>query len=260
VDSPELTVQRWRNQGLYPIIENLYESVVFLGEQWLFDAVDNYRLQAVKERVFHLGFLGSLLSSQACSPLPVAAENPKVLVTAGGGYDGQIIVDGVCRLLMNSSHHNGSLSVTIVLGAHSRLVQNELEYSLHKAHVRAKVIKHIPDLTAEIDSADVVISMCGYNSIFELIQSQKKIIAVPRTHSGYEQLIRVNLLREIYDGLWIIPQNEFSPERLLCSLTDALSAPSPRKRLPMNGGPNLLKHLSIANSTSSIESNGPTLS
>jgi predicted glycosyltransferase len=257
VDSPELTVERWQNEGVYQIIENLYESIVFLGEQWLFDAVGNYRLRAVKDKVFHVGILGASSSRAADWSRSVAGDRANLLVTVGGGYDGDVIVDAVCNLLIDSSLRYDCLTVTIVLGAHSPLKVNAVQHCLEAANVRAKVIGHLPDLAPEIDKADVIISMCGYNSIFEIIQARKKVIVVPRSHSGCEQLIRANILRAVYDGLWIIPQNEVSPERLARGLADALSAPSPRKLLHMNGAANILKHLALGRGASSTYSDEP---
>jgi predicted glycosyltransferase len=256
VDSPQLTVERWQSEGVYQIIENLYESVVFLGEQWLFDAIDNYCLRAAKDKVFHAGFLGQSSTGEARCLGPEPGGRAHLLVTVGGGYDGDVIIDAVCSLLVNSSPRYDCLTVTIVLGAHSPLRAEIVQQRLEGAHVCAKVIRYITDLTPEIDIADVVISMCGYNSIFELIEARKKIIAVPRSHSGSEQLIRANLLRNVYDGLWIIPQNEICPERLARGLADALSAPSPQKLLQLNGAANLLGHLALARATFDTNSHG----
>ena len=257
VDSPELTVERWQNEGVYQIIDNLYESIVFLGEQRMFDAVGNYRLLAVKDKVFHVGLLGASLSRAADCSRSVVGDRPNLLVTVGGGYDGDVIINAVCSLLVDSSLPHDCLNVTIVLGAHSPLKVNAVLHRLEAANICAKVIGHIPDLTPEIDKADVIISMCGYNSIFEIIQARKKVIVVPRSHSGYEQLIRANILRAVYDGLWIIPQNEVSTVRLARGLADALSAPSPRKLLPMNGASNILKHLALARDASDTYSHEP---
>jgi predicted glycosyltransferase len=243
VDSPALTRRRWREEGVYRIMETLYESVVFLGEQWLFDSVANYDLWSIKEKVHHLGFLGACSSPNALCDMSADGDKMSVLVAVGGGYDGGVIIDAVCRLLSWKSESYDNLSVTITLGAHSPLKHEDLWLRLDGTRAAVRLLGHLVDLGPELCRADVVISMCGYNSLFELVEARKKVIAVPRTHSGCEQLIRARLLREIYDGLWVVPQDEVCPERLAIVLSEALAAPRPKKRVPMNGPVNLARHL-----------------
>jgi predicted glycosyltransferase len=137
----------------------------------------------------------------------------------------------------------GGLAFTIVLGANCPLTAAQIRQHVKSADSHVEVVTYVSDLTSSIAEADLVISMCGYNTMFELIEAQKKIIAVPRGHSGYEQTLRARLLSGIYDGLWVIPQNEFSPKKLAIAIADALEAPPPQVRIPMNGASNLIAHL-----------------
>jgi predicted glycosyltransferase len=243
VDAPRETVRRWQEEGVYSLIRTLYDSVVFLGEQSFFDALVEYRLQLHKGKVCHVGFLGNPGFDIVNSMLAPQTSKRRVLVTVGGGFDGSGIIKTVCDLLVDKAENIGGLAFTIVLGANSPLTGAQIRQHVKSADPHVEVVTYVSDLTSRIAEADLVISMCGYNTMFELIEAQKKVIAVPRGHSGYEQTLRARLLSRIYDGLWVIPQNEFSPKRLGITIADALEAPPPQVRIPMNGASNLIAHL-----------------
>lgn len=239
VDSPSLTVQRWREEMTYQVMEELYDGIGFLGEDYIFDAVDNYGLDTIRHKVRHLGFLGAINPASSSLDTPTATNKINVLVTVGGGYDGKAIIEAMVDLITSKCATYDNFVVTIALGARSPLVPEDLRCRLDRARADVKVLRHIVDLSAEICLADVVVSMCGYNSLFELVEAGKKVIAVPRSHSGCEQIIRAGLIRGIYDGIWIVPQDEICASRLAEALDVALAAPSPKKNVPMNGAANL---------------------
>lgn len=56
------------------------------------------------------------------------------------------------------------------------------------------VLEFTNDLMSYVNTADTVISMCGYNTITEVLQKGKKAIVIPRIKPGQEQLIRAQSL------------------------------------------------------------------
>ena len=243
VDAPPETVRRWQDEGVYSLIRTRYDSVVFLGEQSFFDALVKYRLQRYRGKVCHAGFLGNPRFDIVNSTLPPHTSKGRVLVSVGGGFDGSQIIQTVCDLLVDKTKNMAELAFTIVLGANCPLTSAEIRQHVKGADAYVEVLTYVSDLTCRIVEADLVISMCGYNTMFELIEAQKKIIAVPRDHSGYEQTLRACLLSDVYDGLWVIPQSELSSTRLALTMAAALEAPPPKARIPMNGAANLIAHL-----------------
>ena len=95
------------------------------------------------------------------------------------------------------------------------------------------VVQDIPALMA---AADVVVTMCGYNTAAELMALRRRAIVVPRnwrfgehgkgTAPGYEleQSLRARALVEL--GIAdLIPPDQLSPERLSQRIRAALDAP-----------------------------------
>jgi predicted glycosyltransferase len=163
-----------------------------------------------------------------------------ILVTVGGGFDGDTIIKTVCAYINDSFSSDHTLSYTIVLGSNSPLkISTLFEHYKNIIH-NTQIVSHVESLEQFIAKAELVISMCGYNTFTELIGSNKKIIAIPRCHSGKEQLIRANTFAQFYDGIWVLPEKNLNFERLDSLIRCAISSPHPKRRIQMRGNENLV--------------------
>jgi len=246
VDDPALVTRRWVEHGTYRMIDEVYDDVVIWGDEHTFDAVAAYRLSAFQEKVTYLGYLGG-------GVLPVFGQldrdeateaSGRVLVTVGGGFDGGGIIRTVYDYNSRTSSAYPPLNFTIVLGAHSPDTIADLFESDRRPYRSIEIYRHVPELEGLISEAAVVVSMCGYNTLLELLERRKKIIAIPRSHSGAEQTMRANLLSGLYDGMWVVPQNELTVDALERSLSSALRSDRPKLQMEMTGAANLVAFLS----------------
>lgn len=243
VDDPQLVVERWSG-GIYKLIDEAYDKVLVLGDEHIFDAVQKYQMSGLREKVTYLGYLGSTSVVSSESNANKARGSPKhMLITVGGGYDGGSIIETVCQYISSRSAQDQKLSFSIVLGSNSPLSESCLIARYKGLSRTTKLYRHVRSLDRLIARADIVLSMCGYNTLMELIARKKRIIAVPRSHSGREQIIRASLLSRIYDGMQIIPQNELNVENVASSVDRALSAPPPAVQIEMNAATNLIAFL-----------------
>ena len=81
--------------------------------------------------------------------------------------------------------------------------------------------------------AVATISMCGYNTALDILQSGVRAVIVPFDDGGeVEQSIRAQALGQI-DGIEVIATNQLSNDTLHTALTAALNAP---KRDPQTAG------------------------
>lgn len=244
MDDPNLVIRSWTNQGIYRLIDKAYDKVVVFGNESIFDAIESYQLSPARSKVFYLGYLGSPgFSACDLNPSEPGGASRHVLITVGGGFDGGGIIQTVCEYIIRTSHQNQQLSFTVVLGANSTLSISDLFERYHDLSRNTQVYGYVSSLDCLIAKADVVVSMCGYNTLIELIERGKKIIAIPRTHHGSEQIMRASLLSRVYDGMWVIPENELTPERLETEIEIALMGPSPTVQMEMTGARNLIAFL-----------------
>jgi predicted glycosyltransferase len=142
-----------------------------------------------------------------------------VVVTVGGGGDGQTLVEVYLRAL--ASGLLDRVSSIVVTGplmppaARERL--NRLAAAL--PHVRLRTL--VEDFAAYLAAADVVVTMGGYNTLSEAIALGKRPVVVPRpSKSGSdEQIIRA----ERFDKMGIVTvvaPDDLTPDRL----ADAVAA------------------------------------
>jgi predicted glycosyltransferase len=244
VDEPNLVIERWTDQGTYKLINEAYDKVVVFGNESIFNAIERYQMSAFREKVVYLGYLGSPgFSASDCDASELGGTPTHVLVTVGGGFDGGSIIETMCEYISNASHRNQQPGFSVVLGSNSTLTISHLIERYSDMPRNTQVYRHVRCLDHLIAKAQIVVSMCGYNTLIELIERRKKIIAIPRTHSGSEQTMRASLLDRIYDGMWVIPQKELTAERLGRMVGSALTAPQPKVQMEMSGARNLVTFL-----------------
>lgn len=225
LDAPERTRRLLRRTRSFEAIERFYDEVWIYGSASVFDATKEYAFpDSVVRRTRFCGYLR----------YPAAAVSgrigrPGVLVTVGGGEDGEALVrtylEGMARIGAPRS-----LRTEIVLGPQMR------EES--RARLRARCLDSAnvslrdfaPDMAPYYGRADAVVSMAGYNTVCELLSHRRRAVLVPRARPVCEQLIRARRLAEL--GLFgIVEPSELSAETLMRKLSAELetrrAAPDP---------------------------------
>lgn len=236
VDDPDLVKKNWAEQNVYKLINEIYDKVIIFGNKETYNAIEKYELSQVEKKIFHVGYLGSENNSPSKKEI-----SGHILITVGGGFDGDTIVKLVCEYINNLTTKNShKFSYKIVLGSNSPLKTNTLFECYSNISNNTQIITHVENLESLISEAELVISMCGYNTVTELIGSYKKVILIPRTHSGSEQLIRSNIISQLYDGIWILPEKDLTIEKLGSLINQVMIFPRPEVREKTNANENLI--------------------
>jgi len=91
-----------------------------------------------------------------------------------------------------------------------------------------ELVRHVPDMVAEMRQARLSISQCGYNTALDLVVSQVPALLVPYAASGEnEQTRRAESLAAL-GAARHLPAHELSASRLAAAMVDALSfTPAP---------------------------------
>jgi len=91
-----------------------------------------------------------------------------------------------------------------------------------------ELVRHVPDMVAEMRQARLSISQCGYNTALDLVVSQVPALLVPYAASGEnEQTRRAESLAAL-GAARHLPAHELSASRLAAAMIDALSfTPAP---------------------------------
>lgn len=243
VDEASRVRKDWEQQGVYQLLQKLYDNILILGNPQVYNSIDGYGLEPCGSKVLQVGYIGR------CQPLSSGAHSRqmvpgRILVTVGGGFDGAPIVQGVQRHIRESAAGGKSTSTyRIVLGRNSPLDPACVLTGFGPAQDRVEIVPHSDSLEDFIDESELAITMCGYNTLLELIEAQKKIIAVPRSNPGREQLLRARVLSEHYDPMWVLPTELVSTPRLGILIDRALEAPRSESPFQMMGARNVVRYL-----------------
>lgn len=217
MDGAASTIEDWRSKGVYEAMGRLYDSIWVYGCKDFYDPVAEYEIPyAVAQKIFFTGYiprqipLGREVESIR-EELKIAEHEKLVLVTTGGGADGNPVIETFLKAFEENPPPKGMRGV-IVTGpffppkAFNRVLKRGegLGFATLKFH------RFMEGL---IGAAQVVISMGGYNTVSEIISQKKPLLIVPRTVPREEQLIRAQVLcnRGFCDYLH---PGELSPEAL----------------------------------------------
>ena len=192
LDSPAIVREIWKQQGIVPLLENLYDRILVYGCRALFDVVEGYNMSAdVAAKVSYSGYIARPAKRRV-----IASEAPPtVLVTAGGGEDGYFLMEAYLR----------ARSMLPISGVRSRIVTGPLMSETQRRALDAyaaadpdiEVIVSTTDLPTMLEDASLVIAMAGYNTSVEIVASGKPAILVPRAAPRAEQRMRAAMLARL---------------------------------------------------------------
>lgn len=198
IDAPQIAWEEWsRNDGNRAVNE-LYDSVWIYGDKSIYNLTDDYRFsaQAIDKTRF-TGYLNPLdlraLAPKADRPPPEATLAERtVLCLVGGGQDGYEL----SRLFLKADLGPGRRGVVVTGPYMSEAHRSRLRL---KAQKRAgfAVIDFVPSLLPLLQSADLVVSLGGYNTLCEIIALDRPALVIPRVAPRQEQLVRAEVFSQI---------------------------------------------------------------
>ncbi len=188
MDEPGQLAPEWERKNVVPALRDLYDSLWVYGLPQICDPLEGIDVpRSVRRKVSYTGYLkrersgGRLTWS---SPF----NRPFILVTPGGGGDGEELVDWVLR----AYEQGGPLPhpALIVLGPFMQLErQNDFM-------ARAAAVDDVEMITFDSYLEDLmgeaigVVAMGGYNTFCEILSFDKRAIVVPRERPRREQFMR----------------------------------------------------------------------
>lgn len=207
LDGPENVVSSWSRDGIYSLLETVYDEIYVYGQREVFDVAAHYRIAPEVTR--RMSYTGYLDRSQFCADESIAGiGRPFLLATAGGGGDG--------AEMLSAALEAGSklgIETVIVTGPLIDARQRAVLDARAAVTPRTRIISFHPGVGALMKSAAVVVTMGGYNSMAEAAAAGTPTIVVPRTWPRREQTIRADLFAA--RGLvTVVPQGPGLADRL----------------------------------------------
>ncbi len=245
LDEPSTVRRSWARDGIYELLDEVYDLILVYGHRHFYDVVQEYGLSPrAAEKTQFVGYLGRESGRVARHKVRANLDmqtDRLVVVTAGGGGDGTAMLNALLRDLQGEQHP--PFDCLIIGGP----LQSQADRGLIQQQLRDRRNLHFleftDDLASYLSAADVVVSMGGYNSVCEILAARKPALIVPRTTPRLEQLIRAEILTS-RGLLQMVNPRQLTPGRMLARIS-ALLDETPRKRqvLSMNGLPSMVSAL-----------------
>ena len=201
LDDGDTTIEQWRRQRAYELIEDYYDRILVAGLPELYDVRDEYQFPlALRAKVDFCGYLrrepGPGNRDDLRHELNVTRDDRLVLVTTGGGEDGFSLLRTYLQGLVAYGRHVSWKSV-VVTGPELAEPQQREVRRLVDGCAHTQVIEFTDQMMNYLQSADVVVSMGGYNTICEILSLRKRAVIVPRVQPVQEQRIRAERMARL---------------------------------------------------------------
>jgi predicted glycosyltransferase len=192
MDEPRLLEPEWQRKKAGPALRELYDEIWVYGLPQICDPLEGIALPPrVRQKMVYTGYLHREVPHHGTPTLlPEITQRPYLLVTTGGGGDGEGLIEWVLR----AYEHDPLLPypALLVLGPFMA-AERQAEFIDRASRLkRVSAItfhKHFESLVAR---AAGVVAMGGYNTFCEVVSLDKRALIVPRTEPRLEQYIRAS--------------------------------------------------------------------
>lgn len=199
LDDGKSTREEWEQKNYFKILEELYSEVWIYGEKAFYDPITEYAFpQHIADKCVFTGYISRTIPQGKFNYKSLGGNGKPdstklVVVTAGGGGDGYQMLDTYMRMI-EEAESVPFRSVMISGPFLSMEQQDELAARAKNCKVAFSTFqKRMEKILA---SADLVISMGGYNTVCEILSLKRVSLIIPRETPRLEQLIRARVLKK----------------------------------------------------------------
>ena len=227
MDDPALLAEEWERKNAISALETLYDDILVYGLPQVCDPLAGLGLSAsIRRKMIYTGYLESSKSEslpgiRAATVLP----EPFVLVTPGGGGDGEDLIDWVIGAYESDSKLPHP--ALIVFGPFMRPRRRE-QFRMRIARLdRVEAITFDARFENLMARAVGVVAMGGYNTFCEILTFDKPAVIVPRRRPRLEQTIRASRAEQL--GLVRMLSDEHGRDRdaMVAALREIAFQPRP---------------------------------
>ena len=188
LDDPVLLNQEWSQRGTPRDLEFWYDEIWVFGSCSMGNPLAELGIsEASLKRMVYTGYLRRAVPSIAKAPVNLPRE-PFLLVTPGGGGDGETLVDWVLSALEQKPRP--TKPVVIVLGPFMPQAIRQKFQLRAEALDQVQTIVFNSNMELVMERAAGVVAMGGYNTFCEILSLDKPALLIPRSTPRMEQTLR----------------------------------------------------------------------
>ena len=219
MDDPALLRPEWKRKRSVAALAAYYDDIWVYGLPQICDPLAGIDLPpSLRKKMTYTGYLRRDLPETSTRSAPDKISAPFLLVTIGGGGDGETIIDWVLR----------AYELDPDLPYPALLVLGPFMDSGTQANFIARVgrLPNIEAITFDthietlMDRAEGVVCMGGYNTFCEVLSFDKRALVVPRTEPRLEQFIRASRAQELGLVRMLVDKGRRNPRSMATALRD----------------------------------------
>lgn len=217
MDDPALLAAEWARKNAVRAIEDYYDETWVYGLPQIFDPLAGIALsEAARQRVIFTSYLRRSDDDNAPPVALPAVEPPFLLVTPGGGGDGERMVDWVLRAL---EHDRGIPHRILIVSGPFMNADRRAGFAARVAKLpQVSMTDFVPGMERLMATAAGVVAMGGYNTFCEILSFDKPALIVPRTTPRLEQFIRASRAEELGLASMLVDDLDGAPEPMAVAL------------------------------------------
>jgi len=196
LDEPALLAPEWERKNALPALRDLYDDIWVYGLPQMCDPLADIDMPpSVRRKVSYTGYLRRAAPEMPPRMPQVEFDDPYLLVTGGGGGDGEGLVDWV--LAAYERERFLPWPALVVFGP---FMQPSVQAGFVKrieSLDRVRAITFDANFEWIMKRAAAVVAMGGYNTFCEILSFNKRALLVPRTRPRLEQFIRASRAEEL---------------------------------------------------------------
>ncbi|MGI9494320.1 MAG: glycosyltransferase family protein, partial [Geminicoccaceae bacterium] len=227
MDEPDLLLEEWRRKNVFPALEHLYDELWIYGLPEIFNPlIELPGMAKLKDKVTFTGYLRRQLPAAPADAVEhELPSEPYLLVTTGGGGDGENLIDWVLRAYeaVPDLPHPALLVFGPFMNQERRIAFQERASRLPKVHA----ITFEARFERLLERAIGVVAMGGYNTFCEILSFGKPALIVPRTRPRREQLLRAKRA-EALGLVRVLPDNEQRDPQMMAAELSILPTWTPK--------------------------------
>lgn len=230
LDAPAALSQEWERKGALEIAGKFYDQFWIYGDQSIYNPLESLDLsEDFKRRMRYTGYLRRVVPPETPAALP---DKPYVLVTPGGGGDGEALVDWTLQAYESDPTLQPDALIIYgpFLNGERRTVFDQRVAALEP---RVTAVGFDSRIEGLMQNAVGVVAMGGYNTFCEILSFDCRAIIAPRTVPRMEQHIRASVAEKL--GLVRMLDRERDgdgPEVMAKAIRELACQPPPSGRAP----------------------------
>tara|TARA_Y100001960_G_scaffold320943_1_gene394675 strand:- start:1238 stop:2500 length:1263 start_codon:yes stop_codon:yes gene_type:complete len=220
LDNPTTLVNEWKRKNALPALQNVYDEVWIYGLPQICEPLRGLALtEEVQKKITYTGYLPIKAPDADISvTVPEITQRPYLLVTTGGGGDGDLLIEWVLRAY--ESDQILPYPALLVLGPFLQ-PEKQSQFMARAAKLdRLEAIVFNPHVEKLEENAVGIVAMGGYNTFCEILSLNKRAVIVPRTVPREEQLIRASKAQELGLVRMLEDNGQLDPAEMSQALRD----------------------------------------